>query len=601
MISHLSGAHHDGSDLYVSNSSPEFEEVIQVRLRVAKPNLPNAVSIRAVYDGEPRIDAATISHETDTDIWWVAELTARNFAQNYRWLLTGGTFEFAWLNAEGLSTRDVSDAADFLLIAHPPAPTWMSKSVAYQIFPDRFSRSAYEHTPPDYFVKREWDQLPEGKSRNTGREWFGGDIWGIADRLDYLQNLGIDLVYLTPFFPGHSTHRYDAQTFDEVDPLLGGNEALIHLVESAHARGMKVVGDITLNHCGRYHEWFTTAQAGDLATRDFFTFDDRMEHGYECWFNVPSLPKFNFHSELLRERLITGENSVIRKWLSAPFNLDGWRVDVANMAGRQGEVDLTHEIARLTRQVVMECGSDKILIAEHFHDAGQDLVGDGWQGGMNYTSTQNPIWSWLLDADFAQSRNAETERVKTISTLEAIATINDFSARMPWRSRLASWSLMGSHDTARIRTVVGSDPKQIAAAGFLFGLPGTPMIFMGDEFAAQGKWGEDSRTPMPWDQIETLNLDVQSAYKFLIELRRNSEALCEGGFRWVAASEDGVAFLRESKDEQLLFVITRTSGRIELPNWLGFSNRWTSIFGHYETDENVAQSKEAGTGIWRAN
>ncbi|MEY3407335.1 MAG: hypothetical protein RL038_396, partial [Actinomycetota bacterium] len=519
---------------------------------------------------------------------------------NYRWLLSGGSYGYRWLNSLGLHVREVSDAGDFRIVAFPATPTWMSQSVAYQIFPDRFASSGRKYQVPEYFVSREWGQHPEGRSRNTGREYFGGDLWGIAEKLDYLEDLGIDLVYLTPIFPAHSTHRYDSQNFYEVDPLLGGNEALIHLVESAHARGMKVVGDITLNHCGRHHEWFTSALAGDSRTREFFTFDDRLEHGYECWFNVPSLPKFNFHSESLRRKLLTDEDSILRHWLKPPFNLDGWRVDVANMAGRQGETDLTHEIARIARQVVRECGDDKILIAEHFHDAGPDLTGDGWQGGMNYTGVQSPAWAWLSGEEFLTRGNPTVNRTETVSAHDAVAAINDFSARMPWRSRIASWSLLDSHDTARIRSVVGSDERQIAAAGLMFGLPGTPMIFMGDEYGAEGWWGEDSRTTMPWDDIAELNPDIQQAYRALINLRRTSSALAEGGLQWVAVNDDAIAFIRESVSEKLLFVITRNPTRLELPTWLGSGTTWQQLFGEFSLESTSVTSKVAGTSIWQA-
>lgn len=599
MISHRLGAHHDGSDLYVSNSAPEFEEVVQVRLRVNKPELPEHVSIRAVFDGEPKVITAHVSHETETHVWFTADLVIRNFAQNYRWLLTGGAYGYRWLNSTGLHTRDVSDVADFRIVAFPRTPEWMSQSVAYQIFPDRFANSGRSYEVPEYFVAREWSKHPEGRSRNTGREFFGGDLWGIAEKLDYLQELGIDLVYMTPIFPAHSTHRYDAQNFYEVDPLLGGNEALIHLVESAHARGMKVVGDITLNHCGRYHEWFTSALAGDSKTREYFTFDDRLEHGYECWFNVPSLPKFNFHSESLRRKLLTDDDSVLRHWLKPPFNLDGWRVDVANMAGRQGETDLTHEIARIARQVVRECGEDKILIAEHFHDAGPDLTGDGWQGGMNYTGVQAPAWAWLSGEEFLSKASPATGRTETISGADAVAAINDFMSRMPWRSRMASWSLLGSHDTARIRSVVGSSEKQIAAVALMFGLPGTPMIFMGDEYGAEGWWGEDSRTTMPWESIWEINPNIQRAYKSLIQLRRNSPALVRGGLQWLTVTDDAIAFLRESPEEKLLFVVARNSARLDIPNWLGSDGAWQQVFGNYSLENYSVQANEAGASIWR--
>ena len=167
----------------------------------------------------------------------------------------------------------MSDVHDFVITTNEPIPEWARRSVIYQIFPDRFAKSDRKYPIPDWAVPRNWDQWPEGSSPNTSFEYFGGDFWGVIERLDYLCDLGVNVLYFTPFFRAGSIHRYDAATFDEVDPLLGGNEALIALTEEAHRRGMRVVGDITLNHSGATHEWFIKALAGEFPYRDFYTFD----------------------------------------------------------------------------------------------------------------------------------------------------------------------------------------------------------------------------------------------------------------------------------------------------------------------------------------
>lgn len=593
--------HHDGSDLYVSNSSPQLGDEVRVRLRIEKDFKPDHVQIRTVFDGEPGYIEAQLADQDDQYLFYDAILGIRNKPQNYRWLVTRGESDFWWISQRGISAVDVSDISDFKIFAHDPTPTWMNHSVVYQIFPDRFSRSEKTYEKPDHLVARDWNLRPEGRSHNTGKEWFGGDLWGVADKLDYIKELGADVVYLTPFFAANSTHRYDAKTFNQVDPLLGGDEALINLVKEAHKRGMKVVGDITLNHCGQFHEWFTSARAGNAETREFFTFDEKLPHGYECWLGHSSLPKFNFTSEKLREILITGENSIIKHWLSEPFNMDGWRVDVANMAGRQGELDLTHEIARLTRIAVQSCGEEKILIAEHFHDAGLDLMGDGWQGGMNYTGVRNPVWEWLSCSDFLKTRKAGLDRLKTLGANQIIESINDFASQMPWKSRQDSWSLVGSHDTARIRSVAGSEAGQIAAAAMLIGLPGTPMIFMGDELGAEGLWGEDSRTTIDWDNLDISNSTIFKAYQELFEIRRNSDALANGGIEWLASSEDALAFVRESKNEKLLFVISRNATKLDLPALFFKHQSAKNIFGDYDLVSDRVVANQAGASIWRVS
>src|SRR4029079_15173929 len=152
----------------------------------------------------------------------------------------------------------------------------------------------------------------EGRSKNTAFEYFGGDLRGVEERLDHIEALGANVIYLTPFFPAGSTHRYDSTTFDRVDPLLGGDEALASLTAAAHARGMRVIGDITPNHSGNSHEWFLAAQADpDAPERGFYYFDDSLPHGYAAWWGIRHLPKLNHSSPELAGRL----TAVVQKWM----------------------------------------------------------------------------------------------------------------------------------------------------------------------------------------------------------------------------------------------------------------------------------------------
>jgi alpha-glucosidase len=593
--------HHDGSSLYVENSAPQIGDLVKVRMRVPVEIEPEQVFLRTVHDGEPHHVQASLVDKTPQERWFEADLPIRNVRSHYRWLLAGGNAGYGWLNARGWSDHDVPDAYDFAVTAHPEGPSWIRSAVVYQIYPDRFAASGRQYPLPDWAVARPWDVRPEGRSKNTSHEYFGGDLWGVAERIGHLQALGVDVIYLTPFFPAGSTHRYDASTFDHVDPLLGGDDALEHLIDVAHAAGMKVVGDITLNHCGAGHEWFVQARAGHEEMRDYFTFNPSLRHGYECWLGVGSLPKFDYRSPALRRRLISGPDSVVRSWLR--FGLDGWRVDVANMSGRQATVDLTHEVARLTREVVMEEGADKVLIAEHFHDAGADLDGDGWQGSMNYSAFLRPVWSWLADGAFQGTWLGAPVPIPRTGGAQMVATIRSFSARMPWRSLIQSWSLLGSHDTARIRSVVGDD-RHICALALLMTLPGTPMIFAGDELGATGLWGEDSRTTYPWDRPEEWDTEILAAYRKLIVLRKSSSALAEGGLRWIHVSDDVVVFLRESQDQRLLVAVAREAcAPIQLESHRLEAGDVVPLFGSCSLSTSrgawTLTVPHAGAGIWR--
>lgn len=603
MMHTIQRVHHDGSALYVSDGSPRLGDTVTVRLRVPKQLEPARVFLRTVADGEPCIIPAVLAESDDTDHWWTAELPIRNPLTHYRWLLEGGDVGYVWLNATGVHLHDIPDAHDYAIAAFAPTPDWAHFGVVYQIFPDRFASSGRRYPPPDWAVPRRWEQHPEGRGPNTGKEYFGGDLWGVIDRLDYLERLGVTVLYFTPIYPAGSTHRYDASTFDHVDPLLGGDEALIALVHAAHARGMKVFGDLTLNHSGNSHEWFLAAQRGDQPMRDFYTFDASLEHGYECWLGFKSLPKFNYRSEALREHLVSGADSVLRKWLRPPFNLDGWRIDVANMTGRQGALDVNHEVARLVRAVVAEEGADKVLVAEHFHDAGADVPGDGWQGAMNYSAFLRPVWSWLRSDDFGGSCPGLPTALPRISGEQLVTTMHAFAARMPWRSWVASWTILSSHDTARIRTVVGSRERHTAAAVLLVTTPGVPMVFAGDELGVEGAWGEDARTTHPWHREHEWDHEFLEQYRTLLRLRSTSAALAVGGLRWVHVNDDVVVFLRETDDERFLVAVARAAHaqvRVSTDDYA--IHALAHEFGfHAEIHDHLIciDVPTAGGGIWR--
>lgn len=597
----LDRVHHDGSAQYVETAAPNLGDTVEVRLRIPRALSPDRVWLRAVADGEPRLIEASRGRRDAQEQWWQATLPIRNPLTHYRWLLRGGNCGYVWIHAAGHSEYDVSDATDFAVAAYPATPEWAHHAIVYQIFPDRFAQSDRRYPLPDWAIPREWTDQPKGRGRGVSQEYFGGDLWGIIDRLDHLQRIGVTTIYCTPFFPAGSTHRYDANTFDCVDPLLGGDEALIALSAAAHARGMAIVGDLTLNHSGSRHDWFVRAQGHDPEVREFYTFDAALAHGYECWFGVPSLPKFRYESMALRERLVSAPDSVLRRWLQPPFSLDGWRIDVANMSGRQAGTDLCHEVARIARLAVRAEGEDKVLVAEHFHDAGPDLPGDGWQGTMNYTAFMRPVWSWLRDPDLDPDIAGPTG-IPLYDGTAFVASLRSFAARMPWRSLLASWNVLSSHDTARIRTIVGSHGRHVAAVALQMTMPGVPMVFSGDELGMQGRWGEESRRPYPWHDEQHWDAGLLESYAALATIRRASNALAQGGLRWVSISADAVAFLRETADDRMLVVVARAAQPLHIDLTQFGIAEITSMFGYTAQLKNGVlhvDVPDAGAGIWR--
>jgi alpha-glucosidase len=549
----LAEPHHDGSELYVLERPEELGGEATVRLRLPHGVGADEVLLRYVRDGEPRGVRAVVDEEGEHESWWRATFPVHNPATRYRWLLAGGD-SWTWVNGLGALPHDVADADDFVLAPGPGGPDWHLGSVAYQIFPDRFARSGRAVEPPAWAVPREWDALPTGRGPHTPVEWFGGDLPGIEAHLDHVEGLGANLIYLTPIFPAGSTHRYDSTTFDRIDPLLGGDEALASLTAAAHARGLRVVGDLTTNHVGKTHEWFGAALADPEAPeREFFFFDESLPAGYESWLGISDLPKLDWRSAELRRRV----TAVLRRYLDQPYRLDGWRVDVANMTGRYRELDLHLEVARELRDAVGE----GLFVAEHGHDFRADLRGDGWQGAMNYSGFLRPVWTWLRAEEPAPELQQRfwgfPVGVPRTGGEAAAAAMRIFRAGVPWQAVLNSWTLLDSHDTARFRTVAGSREGHSVGIGLQMTSPGVPMVFAGDELGLEGEWGEDARRTMPWDRPEAWDRETLETYRRLIALRRSSEALARGGIRYAHVDRDVIAYLRETSSERLLCVASR--------------------------------------------
>lgn len=565
--------HHDGSDAYVLERPERLGNGAVVRLRVPKGTEVDAVAVRYLRDGEPRAVCAELVEENDAETWWRAAFPVENPSVSYRWLLSGGEVGYGWVNGLGLVLHDPPDSDDFVVSLDPGGPEWHLRTVVYEIFPDRFARSERRQAQPPWAVAREWSELPSGRAPQTPLEWYGGDLAGIEERLDHLQALGATTVYLTPFFPARSTHRYDASSFERVDPYLGGDDALAALVAAAHGRGIRVLGDLTLNHSGDAHEWFAAARgAPDAPERDFYFFDDDRPLGYEAWLGVRTLPKLDHRSPGLRSRLVTERDSAVRRWLRAPFDLDGWRIDVANMAGRFRDVDSTGELARAVRAAMAETRRDTVVIAEHAHDARADLRGGGWHGTMGYAGFLRPVWAWLrgdeLPDDLAVGFLGLPVGLPRIGGVQMVATMQAFRAGVPWSSVLHSWTLLDSHDTARFSTVAGSRDRQLVGIGLQMTTPGVPMVFAGDEVGLEGDWAEDARRTIPWDEPESWDTILFEGYRRLIELRRTSEALARGGIRYAHVGIDAVAYLREAASERLLCLAVRNEHeavRLPLP------------------------------------
>jgi alpha-glucosidase len=595
--------HHDGSPTYVPEPQLTLGGKTSVLLRVPRTSDVTQAWVRVINDGEPELVQATVDRQTAHDTWLRAELPVVNPVLSYRFLLDGGAFGYQWLNGAGLHGHDVPDAADFRLSTFEPPPPWATGTM-YQIFPDRFAKSTDRPTPP-WALPAAWDDPVIGEGPDTPRQFYGGDLDGITAHLDHIASLGVGTLYLTPFFPAESNHRYNASTFGQVDPLLGGDEAMARLADAARQRGMHLMGDLTTNHGGSTHEWFQAALADANAPEAKFFFFKQHPHKYDAWWNIKEMPIFDHRSLELRRRLYDGAGSVVAKWLG-PHALDAWRIDVANMTGIHGGINLSHEIATTIRRTMASVAAESFLQAESNHDASRDLLGDGYQGTMNYAAFTRPLWQWLIPPQPRPYAHSKYPTLPNLPGTAVVAAMRALSGVTPWQGTLHAMNLIGSHDTHRVASLLGNSRLVDVAFGMLAAYPGVPMIYAGDEIGLATLGPEYARIPMPWAQRERWDARRLSNTQALFQARAASVALQRGGLRWLSITDDALTFLREAPGETVLVHAARAPhATLRLP---------VAVVGHElvglasapdlraATDGRVAMPADGPAfGMWRLN
>ena len=553
--------HHDGSALYVSNPAPKLLDKVKIRVRIHSAIGEVAqVMVRFSESGEafPTPPAKVVGQEGGWT-WYEATIVMHNPKVNYRFVFVLTDGRQLTYNAVGLFELEQPDINDFRINTFSSAPKWGPSAVMYQIFPDRWARSAQadKHKAPDWAIPAAWGDTVIGQGPGTSEQFFGGDLWGVIDHLDHLKKLGVNLLYLTPIFPGRSNHRYDASSFAEVDPLLGGNKALSALIDAAHKKGFRIIGDLTSNHSGDAHEWFKASYKNPAAPESEFYYFTENNTKYDSWFGVPSLPKFNWKSQELRKRFIEGKTSVVAKWLKAPFGFDGWRIDVANMTGRIRDEDMYAEVAKIVRKTMVEVNPDTIMLGEYTGDAAYEVQGDGWQGAMTYANFTRPLWRWMFNVE---TKDRYLQNMGYIGRAEKasefVASHTKFAAAFPWHVRLNNMNALNTHDTPRFKSYT-LDGAQRVAAGMQFTFPGIPVVWAGDEFGLDGFNGENSRTPIPWNDERPSDRAMIEVYASLAALRKKHSALVDGSLRFVYADDETMVFTRQNKKETMVVLATR--------------------------------------------
>jgi cyclomaltodextrinase len=454
-------------------------------------------------------------------------------------------------------------------------PDWVKDAIFYQIFPDRFARSEQIPKPSNL---EPWDSPP------TVYGFKGGDLLGVAERLDYLQELGITAIYFNPIFQSAANHRYHTQDYYHVDPILGGNAAFRELLDAAHERGIRVVLDGVFNHASRgFYQFYHTMENGAASPYlDWFSFDkERLEnegrlnayppleeeqdwkrskrslevYGYQAWWDMPALPKLNTDNPTVRHFIF----DVARHWIE--FGIDGWRLDVPH------EID-DDEFWRGFRRVVKTANSEAYIVGEIWFDASRWLQGDQFDAVMNY------IFNRACLGFFGGERLDTTQRpggyiLQPLSASQFADTVDDMLNLYDWQVTQAQLNLLSSHDMPRFLTLVQGDKTALKLATlFQMTFPGAPCIYYGDEIGMEGKHDPDCRRTFPWDGTRW-DHDLLACFRRAIRLRHEHPALRRGRYIHLHADDQhGVyAFARQGEDETLVIVLNNglTNHDLDVP------------------------------------
>ena len=452
-------------------------------------------------------------------------------------------------------------------------PDWVYGGVMYQIFPERFRNGNDEITPENAIP---WESTP------TRLDFHGGDLHGVTEKIDYIKDLGVNIIYLNPIFLSSSTHKYDAWDHFKVDDTFGGDEALKDLIKEAHNRNMKVVLDCSLNHVhprhfafqdivekgekSEYKEWFTvfdypvrflhrphlyanTYKVGwDGNSEEYKTYLEKtfketkvpvevvdddgpiIEPTFKAWWGVPDMPKVNFKSEGARQWAL----DVTEHWIKN-FDIDGWRMDVAK--------ELDFSFWKDFRDVAYSAKKDILLISEIFGDTSQWLQGERFDGTMNYSFRET------MTDYFATKRIDNKEFANSLANLYSMYSFEALSSCQ---------NLLSSHDVKRFLNRCGANTDGMFGAVFLQAtFPGIAGIYYGDEIGLGGADDPQNREPFPWESEDKWNKDLLKFTSELMSIKTSQPILRYGNFEMVTYDDNYVIFRRVLNDESLLCIVNR--------------------------------------------
>lgn len=593
----------DGTEAYVSPPEPEAGDELQLWFRTA------AHDVDEVYleNRELCIPMNKVISNKAFDFYEVKyKLEDKPF--RYHFKIRSGN-EICYYNKWGAESKLV-DYYDFKIVPGFTAPDWAKGAVMYQIYTDRFCNGDPDNDVQtgEYFYIGEQVQHVDDWYRDPQpmdvREFYGGDIQGIIDKLDYLHGLGVEVVYCNPLFVSPSNHKYDTQDYDYIDPHVGkievdegrlldpgennnihadryrtrttrkenleaSNRLFIKLVEELHKRGMRIIIDGVFNHCGSFNKWLDAEllyqHAGgypqgayvseDSPYRYFFQFHNEnawpFNDSYDGWWGHATLPKLNYEESLELYQYILG---IAKKWVSAPFGADGWRLDVAADLGRSA--GMNHQFWRDFRAAVKEANPEAVMIAEHYGSPYDWLKGDQWDTVMNYDAFMEPL-SWFLTG---MEKHSDEENPALFGDGCAFfEAMRYHMSEMPTASVQCAMNELSNHDHSRFMTRTNRRVGRLASAGakaaeegISYGIfrqgvviqmtwPGAPTIYYGDEAGVCGWTDPDSRRTYPWGGE---NLELIEFHRYMSGIRKRCPAFRNGSLKALAAGDGYIAYGR---------------------------------------------------------
>ena len=618
----------DGTSDYVIPAEPGIHEKVRLRFRTARDD---AQEVCLISGGEAlqmqKISSGEVFDYYETEV----QLTDTMFVYYFR--IKSESEELCYHRC-GVSEHPV-EYYNFRIMPGFSTPAWAKGAVMYQIFVDRFCNGdpsndvedgEYVYIGEPVCKVKDWNEFPADI-----RRFHGGDLQGVLDKLDYLEELGVEVIYFNPLFVSPSNHKYDIQDYDYIDPHYGviiedggevlpegekdntratkyqkrtgdirnleaSNRLFAKLVEEMHTRGMRVILDGVFNHCGSFNKWMDRERiyepqpeyekgayvSAQSPYRDFFHFFDEREEAwpynknYDGWWGHDTLPKLNYEDSPTLEEYIL---NIGKKWVSPPYNADGWRLDVAADLGYSNEYN--HIFWENFRKAVKSANPQALILAEHYGDPGEWLQGDEWDSVMNYDAFMEPL-TWFLTGMEKHSDERRTDLWGNADNF--VNTMNHFMASMLTPSLQVAMNELSNHDHSRFLTRTNHIVGRVAQLGskaaeeginlavmreavaVQMTWVGAPTVYYGDEAGVCGFTDPDSRRTYPWGQE---NRELVEFHKEMIRIHKREKPLRTGSLKMLSWSSNVLAYARFQEGEQIIVVLNNSKElkEVTIPVW----------------------------------